>query len=174
MSSCNKTSDNKFLNCAARMSDGRWTNWEPRCKVNFDVNAPLDSYSYRQYLINNGEKIMNDQRVKAYKTNSCGPCFGADYNVGTMGNEQTVQKCNNNVCTFVTKDANGLGLGRQYSDQPSAFEQNFLKQKNAEQANFRKSSNNCTNSTDNLDLWLADGVMTSMIRSAVPSGAPLR
>ena len=76
--SCNKTSNNKYLDCPALMSDGRaFTDYRPSSYVNdlFRIqNKVYDSYSYRQFLIHNGLQIieMNDKYNEM--KNGCPSC----------------------------------------------------------------------------------------------------
>ena len=60
---CNKTSNNKYFDCPALMSDGRiMTDYRQSCTVNDMIrlnNNVLSSNDYRQFLINNAEDIIN-------------------------------------------------------------------------------------------------------------------
>ena len=64
---CNKTSNNKYFDCPALMSDGRiMTDYRSATTLNDMIrlnNKTLSSYDYRQFLIHNGEAIMkiNDE-----------------------------------------------------------------------------------------------------------------
>ena len=62
MSKCQKTSNNKYFNCPALMSDGRiFTDYRSSTIVNEDLMKVTDinsSYKYRQFLINNGDNII--------------------------------------------------------------------------------------------------------------------
>jgi hypothetical protein len=62
-------SNNKYNECPARMSDGRYfTDYRSSAMVEFDLqkklNAP-NSYTYRQFLINNAMDVMKSNQVKA-------------------------------------------------------------------------------------------------------------
>jgi len=76
--SCNKTSNNKYFDCPALMSDGRaFTDYRPSSYVNDLIrvqNKVFDSYSYRQFLIKNGLAIiqLNDQYNEL--KNGCPSC----------------------------------------------------------------------------------------------------
>ena len=63
MSSCYKTTNNKYFNAPPRMSDGRhFTDYRPSHELNMKIsqdNDINDSYEYRQFLIDNGEKLMD-------------------------------------------------------------------------------------------------------------------
>ena len=71
---CNKTSNNKYFDCPALMSDGRiMTDYRSATTLNDMIrlnNKTLSSYDYRQFLIHNGESIMkiNDNFITQ---NSC-------------------------------------------------------------------------------------------------------
>ena len=64
---CFKTSNNKYFDCPALMSDGRaFTDYRPSNYVNDMIrinNKVYDSYNYRQFLINNAANLMkvNDE-----------------------------------------------------------------------------------------------------------------
>jgi len=53
---CNKTSNNKYFDCPARMDDGRiFTDYRPSSSVDDMIrysNNVMSSYEYRQFLIN--------------------------------------------------------------------------------------------------------------------------
>ena len=63
MNTCNKTSNNKYFDCPARMDDGRtFTDYRPNNAVDDMIrysNNVMSSYEYRQFLINNATDIMN-------------------------------------------------------------------------------------------------------------------
>ena len=62
MNTCNKTSNNKYFDCPARMDDGRtFTDYRPSNTVNDMIrysNNVMSSYEYRQFLIHNGSALM--------------------------------------------------------------------------------------------------------------------
>ena len=68
---------NNIHNTPALMSDSRiYTDYETSCKVNHVIrqkNNIKSNYDYRQYLINNGLKIIgnNFESVKQCSTKSC-------------------------------------------------------------------------------------------------------
>ena len=101
MSSCYKTSNNKYFKCPPRMDDGRhFTDYRPNCHVNNLVrtnNAVINSHNYRMFLTHNGQKLMTLNRGYASEKNSCAPCQ-EPYHQGTMLPEQSVQVCNNKSC----------------------------------------------------------------------------
>lgn len=105
--------DNKHAGCPPRMSDGRlFTDYRRRCDINY-INGnskPLDSYAYRQYLLQNADKIIDGFRRTAYGPAACDTCL--DKNSGTMLKEKECDVCNERVCQRAEVDAAGIGLGR--------------------------------------------------------------
>jgi hypothetical protein len=72
---CNKTSNNKYFDCPALMSDGRiMTDYRSSTTLNDMIrlnNKTLSSYDYRQFLIHNGENIMKINENFITNKNSC-------------------------------------------------------------------------------------------------------
>lgn len=130
MAGCYKTTNNKFFNCPPRMSDGRhFTDYRPSCDLNNLIasnNNLVSSYDYRQYLIQNSDKLMDINRGYSVQMNSCGPCV-QPYEQGTMLPEQTKVSCNNNSCANSLNVLNGLGQGRQYAPTDCGTEWNWPK-----------------------------------------------
>ena len=64
---CDKTSNNKYFNCPARMDDGRhFTDYRPNTYVNSLVrygNNVMTNESYRQFLIKNANELMRVNAV---------------------------------------------------------------------------------------------------------------
>lgn len=109
-------SDNKHATCPARMSDGRlFTNYSSRCEIQASVVnkrvAQMDSYKTRQYMIHNGNSIIDMQRRNAACAAHCGPC-----GPNTMLPELEIDSCDTSECTRRTNNLNGLGLGRDYKN----------------------------------------------------------
>jgi hypothetical protein len=81
---CDKTSNNKYFNCPPMMADGRhFTDYRPNSYSNNLIRMSsniVGSYEYRQYLIHNAEKLMQENRNHATQKNSC--------------SVSTTQKCN--------------------------------------------------------------------------------
>jgi hypothetical protein len=128
--SCYKSTNNKYFNCPPRMADGRhFTDYRPHCDVNNLVasnNNLVSSYDYRQYMIQNSEKLMDLNRSYATMMNSCGPCV-QPYEQGTMLPEQSRVECDKNVCASSLNVLNGLGQGRTYSKTDCGNEWNWPK-----------------------------------------------
>jgi len=67
------------------MSDGRhFTDYRPRCIVNSAIrsqNKLNNNFDFRMFLINNGNKMIQNFRYEAVKKNKCEACDnkGAEY-----------------------------------------------------------------------------------------------
>jgi len=76
--SCYKTSNNKYFDCPALMSDGRaFTDYRPSSYVNDLIriqNKVYDSYSYRQFMIHNGLNIIETNDKYNEMKNGCASC----------------------------------------------------------------------------------------------------
>jgi hypothetical protein len=165
------------------MADGRlFTDYRPRCDINYVVEGltadkPMNSYTYKQYLINNASSIMTSQRGTAYNLAACGPCM-SPYNEGTMVPEKYVMKCDGQTCSVQLKDARGVGIGRDYGSTAESMQAQaeFLRKKEAEQARLATTANCCASATDKLGYYAPVGTPldTAAMRASVPSGgAPL-
>lgn len=174
-SECSRVSDNRHYNCPPKMSDGRhFTDYRPRCLVNFSFpnDQPMNSYEYRQYLIQNAEKLMRQNTSMAYAMNMCGPCV-EPYNVGTMLPEQNIVKCDANTCKTYINDQDGVGTGRQYmTNNKEKYQEEFLKQKQKEQQLLSSANNCCATPADDLAYFPWDGMVLQedIQRVAVPGG----
>ena len=75
---CNKTSNNKYFDCPPRMDDGRhFTDYRPSSYVNDLIrytNKVMSSNQYRQFMISNGEKIMELNNKYNDMKNGCSEC----------------------------------------------------------------------------------------------------
>ena len=140
------------------MADGRaFTDYRPRCAINFK-NISMNSYDYRQFLIANAERLMQEGRDAAYQENKCGPCV-APFNEGTMLPEQSMVTCDASTCSFKVTDPNGLGMGRQYGNGiMTDAERSFLA--------VRQEEGVCC---DPFEAVYSD----ALGRGAVPSGRPM-
>ena len=71
---CYSGSNNIHLGLPALMSDARhFTNFDPNCEANNRLKKSLNiqsNYEYRQYLINNGHTLMENNTIKACDENS--------------------------------------------------------------------------------------------------------
>ena len=120
MTSCSFNNDNK--NCPIKMADGRaFTNYEPRCIKNAFINDQLkennlikSSYEQRQYLQNNYQKIVDEDRRRAMNTiTPCYPCQAGELINETnkqLDNKYMVQ-CDGVTCYKKIVNEEGLGTG---------------------------------------------------------------
>lgn len=120
---CNKTSNNKYFNCPARMDSGRhFTDYRGNSYVNdlirYSNNVP-SSYNYRQFLIANAGKIMDLNKKYAVLKNSNDMCNATPIPYSTIG------KVNQNTVTY--KQGNPDGVGIRYQTQPVHLKSNNLK-----------------------------------------------
>lgn len=111
---CNVASNNKFFSCPALMADGRlFTDYRPNRVVNqmtqFE-NKVMNSYDYRQFLINNGSQLMNVNANYIQNKASCGPCTANPIPL------QTTCFVNKEYQVCVPNNYNGVGVGYQATD----------------------------------------------------------
>ena len=106
---CFKTSNNKYFDCPALMSDGRaFTDYRPSNYVNDMIrinNQVYDSYNYRQFLIQNADKLMSVNNEYNMLKNDCPSC---NYQATAVPNE-SVCMYNKKFGLCKTDDCNGLG-----------------------------------------------------------------
>lgn len=179
---CTKPSDNQEFNCPPKMSDGRhFTDYRPRCALNSRSNyvindpkekhgftsPPLNSYDFRQYMIEKGEMLIEMNRENAFQRNMCGPCMSdPTVDVGTMLPEQTMITCNKNACTVGLNDPKGLGLGRQYDTEGDNHNNSFDARRQR-----KVPGSCCANRSDDIQYYPVNGkVMSDYGRLAVPGG----
>ena len=114
ISDCFKVSNNKYPDCPAIMDDGRaFTDYRSSCYINDMIrvkNGLQNSYDYRQFLINNGSKLINTVRLYNIEKTSCTPCDAKPINCQNICNvdRQSVNCSLNNAC----------GLGTCYKAVP--------------------------------------------------------
>ena len=112
-----KVSDNKFVDCPARMDDGRqFTDYRPNCYLNNAIrvnNQTYNSFQYRMFLTHNATNLMKLNRNYNTQQMGCASC-----NATTLP-EQSVVQCNANKCQIRNVNPKGLGQGRQYSSNAS-------------------------------------------------------
>jgi hypothetical protein len=119
MSTCYKTSDNKFYGCPPRMSDARaMTDYRPNCHVNDLIKADNEisnSFQYRQFLQQNGEQLMDRHRQLACEKNCCLPCSETQEGFeSTALPEKYMFVTDGRIGKMVLNDPNGIGTGRKY------------------------------------------------------------
>lgn len=107
---CFKVSNNKFFNCPALMSDGRtFTDYRANCYVNntlLSTNNINSSFQYRQWLIQNATKLMNNNKDYNKKLNGCQTCDAQNIPVQSV--------CVNNGFVPKCSVQDNAGLGTQY------------------------------------------------------------
>jgi hypothetical protein len=105
---CNKTSNNKYFECPALMEDGRaFTDYRPSSDVENMIqysNNIMSSYEYRQFLINNANKIMDVNTMYASNKLSCNDCNTPDVPFNTVCN------VNSKYSRCQTVNPNGIGI----------------------------------------------------------------
>jgi hypothetical protein len=125
---CNKTSNNKYFDCPARMDDGRaFTDYRPNSDVNDMIrysNNMMSSYEYRQFLINNGDKIMEVNNKYTNDKLGCNNCtapiipFNTVCNINNSSSDCKVVNSNgvgiNNIGHFNNKNSNVTGFEQNY------------------------------------------------------------
>ena len=90
----------------ARMSDGRFiTNHNSSCVNNLLFSKGMNSYTYRQMLINNAEKIMKDEKEQNKKNFSCKSCSKM-----IVPKTKYEQDCSGDVCTIKQVSEGGIGI----------------------------------------------------------------
>ena len=102
--------DNRYNNCPALMSDGRFiTNYKPNCVMNRTIESsfkqgPLTSWEYKQHLINGSDKVLSN--INDFYTNNYG-CSGYPYKIIEP---VLKQDCNYDNCVMKNGNPNGLGV----------------------------------------------------------------
>lgn len=118
MSSCYKTSNNKYFNLPPRMDDARhFTDYRPNGVVDNNIkkeNKILNSQDYRLFLIENAKKIMDVNRKLSHIHNGLYEC-NKD-NESTMLPEKDKLDCNINSCEVVHNYDDGIGIGRMHTE----------------------------------------------------------
>ena len=111
---CNKTSNNKYFNCPARMDDGRaFTDYRPSNTVDDMIrysNNVMSSYDYRQFLIHNADNIMEINNLYTTEKVGCDSCNAVPIPF------KTTCEYNKSYDRCITSDSNGIGLNNVVSD----------------------------------------------------------
>tara|TARA_B100001093_G_scaffold416424_1_gene407095 strand:- start:389 stop:913 length:525 start_codon:yes stop_codon:yes gene_type:complete len=115
MNNCYKTSNNKYFNCPARMSDARhFTNYNPSCELNAMIkldNKLNNSFEFRQFLQANATKLMDVNKQHSCKLNCCNLEEGF---TDTMLPAQNTVTCDKKTCHKQQTNPNGLGDTKNY------------------------------------------------------------
>jgi hypothetical protein len=155
---CTRGTDNKAWGCPPRMADGRlFTDYRPRCDANLQFAAPMSgSHEYRQFLIHNGQNIIDASRSAAATVAACGPCV-SPLGRGTMAPELDRVVCDKVSCSRVRVRAPGaggedggagipgIGTGREYGMTPEARaqESEFMGALQQQQQQLAQRGQNC-------------------------------
>lgn len=111
---------NSSAGCAVRMADGRlFTDYRPRCDIAHQFSAPMaGSYEYRQWMMRNGQRIIDYQRSIAFTGARCAPCAA----MSTMPQEKDRFVCDKVACARVPSQfdstiaqVRSFATGRDYS-----------------------------------------------------------
>lgn len=104
-STCDKASNNINPTFPAMMNGGElYTNWNSSCKMNNEIKQTVglqDNYSYRQWLINNGNNVIETNRASAigqscvYKTQK-----KIQYSTGLPENKYIFSGCSDKTQPF--------------------------------------------------------------------------
>jgi hypothetical protein len=90
----------------ARMSDGRFlTDYNSSCVRNLLSSNGMNSYTYRQMLISNAEKMMQEQASNAENNFSCKSCPKM-----IIPKTKYEQDCSGDVCTINRVSDGGIGI----------------------------------------------------------------
>jgi hypothetical protein len=132
--SLNKSS-NEELACPVRGDYRLFTDWRPRCAVQYPMDfnnegnqKPPTANQYREYLIHNAEKIIQANAMAAKSKARCGPPCDSDnvfpsWQEGTALKEYDQQVCDTRTCSFDRSVPMGLGRGgRGGSGEATIFE----------------------------------------------------
>lgn len=167
--SCIKSSNNKFFNSSARMSDGRlFTDYRPNHEVNKHIinnNNITDTHNYRMFLITNAEEIIKRNRNYIYLKNGIYDCK-QPYKTGTMLPEQSRVVCDPHKCSRILIDKNGLGEGREYVTNGPNELLDSLKKSEVNENNI------CSDTQNNLNYYPIDTnmYMKDKSRKAISGG----
>ena len=170
--SCYKTSNNKFFNSPALMSDGRsFTDYRPNCEVNnhiIDSNNVTNVHDYRMFLVKNAEKIMGSYNKYLFKKNGMVNCK-KPFETGTMVPEYSRVVCDQHTCKRVVVNKNGIGEGREYS---TLGKNNILEP--LKKPEYELDDNVCSTLEDNFNYYPYENVYDKdEVRNVVPSGSKL-
>jgi hypothetical protein len=108
MSKCTKVSNNKYFDAPAIMNDARaFTDYTQNYIMNDNIrlnNKKYSDYEYRQYLIKNGNKLINEQHKINKLKNGYKSCKLHSVDV----NEICTKNKEYSICNI--KNINGIGI----------------------------------------------------------------
>lgn len=166
---CYKTSNNKYFNAPPRMADGRhFTDYRPSFELNNKIgndNELKESYAYRQFLIDNAEKLIDVNRKHAFMINGNTECM-KPFETGTMLPEKQKMVCNMKTCEVVDNYENGIGMGRVYNTDSNGSCLAPLTE-----PEMKTSGNLCAPNSDLANYYpVGEESSENAVRVAVPSG----
>jgi hypothetical protein len=122
---CNKTTNNKYFDCPALMSDGRaFTDYRPSSYVNDLIrttNGAYSSHVYRQYLIHNAKTLFEANNEYAKLKNGCSQCNYSQTEVPT----KTTCIYNRNFGLCYPNNCDGIGISNYASPEQKMIPYNI-------------------------------------------------
>ena len=112
---CDRTSNNKYFNCPPMMSDGRhFTDYRPNCYINNLIRMSsntINSYDYKQYLIHNASKLMEENKNYSIEKNGCSVSGLHKCNAKNVPYQN---KCNISLSNMECREIDKNGVGTNY------------------------------------------------------------
>lgn len=112
---CDRTSNNKYFNCPPMMSDGRhFTDYRPNYYINNLIRMSsntLNSYDYKQYLIHNASKLMEENKNYSIEKNGCSVSGLYKCNAKNVPYQN---ECNVSLSNMECREINRNGVGTNY------------------------------------------------------------
>ena len=182
MTTCVKTSNNKYEQCPPRMADGRhFTDYRPSNFIDDLIRADNNlnnSLNYRVFLQQNANALMDKHRANACSVNCCNPppitqSNKEGFENTTMLPEQYMFVTDGRSAKYVLNDINGLGTGRIHTtyDNPDEECKNLPNGWPVNSSSQQK--NQCTSPLDNFN-YLGDYNPTPTgLRQAIPGGGTM-
>tara|TARA_B100000902_G_C27238189_1_gene878575 strand:+ start:1011 stop:1343 length:333 start_codon:yes stop_codon:yes gene_type:complete len=101
-----KVIDNYLKSFPARMSDGRFiTDYTPNCDKNLLLQKNMSSWEYRSYLMNNAEKLIEEEKKTMDDKFGCLDC-----NSTQLLDSSVKQVCNHTGCNIEVLNKEGIGI----------------------------------------------------------------
>jgi len=169
--SCEKSSNNKFFNSAARMADGRiFTDYRPNHEINRHIinnNKIENVHNFRMFLSRNADEIMKRNKEYIFLKSGVFDCK-KPFKTGTMLQEKTRVVCDPHNCKRVVVNENGHGEGREYVTNPPNSILDPLEEPEV------KLNNVCATSGQSMNYYPIDRtIYDSRLRGAIPGGGEL-
>jgi len=172
MNNCYKTSNNKYFDCPARMSDARhFTDYKPNCELNAMIkldNKLNNSFEVRQFLQNNASNLMNVNKQHSCQLTCCNLKEGF---ANTMLPAKNTVTCDKKSCQKQQTNPNGLG------DTINYFTENRVEKCDNLPTHWpvsNQDTNSCVTPLDNYYYLGNSNDQESILRNALPlGGSPL-